>query len=163
MNHRISSYYKVNYHIKEENCPNDIICEECEQRTATLYCKLCDQFFCAKCEDLCHQPDFDQQPHHHVAEKSVRLIQVGDKGRAEKKVASIDLPESYVDAEEYRTLLKIDVSTPNSLTNGLFTTPLKISTCRFSTPAIDIDFLKEDYVVFIDPISNRQSYGQIFR
>ena len=162
MNHRIQSYYKDNYHIKEETCPNDITCEECEQRIGTLYCKLCDQFFCARCEGLCHQPDFDQQPHHHVAEKSVRLIRFGDESRVERKVAAVDLPESYVDAEEYRTLLNIDVSTPNTLGNGLSTMQLeKVSGVLRS--ATDIDFLKEDFVVFIDPISNLQSYGQVIR
>lgn len=162
MNHRIQSYYKDNYDIKENICPNNIICEECEQRTAALYCKICDQFFCAKCEGLCHQPDFDQQPHHHVAEKHVRLIQFGDESRSEIKVAAIELSESYVDAEEYRTLLKIDISTPDSLANGRCATPLKFLR-GVSSSATDVDFLKEDYVVFIDPISNLQSYGQIIR
>ena len=59
--------------------PTMLLCEECETRYARFVCDQCKQVLCTRCEELCHQPEFDGTPHAHVDDGSVRPVKIGDK------------------------------------------------------------------------------------
>lgn len=58
--------------------PTMLLCEECETRYARFVCEQCKQVLCTRCEELCHQPEFDGSPHPHVDDGSVRPVKIGE-------------------------------------------------------------------------------------
>ena len=185
---RMKAHNKLEYNVEERVAPVDILCEECEKRSVAFFCSLCDQMLCARCEELCHQADFDGVKHSHIDEKAVRPVQYGDISRVYIPPIVFNLPEYELNEFEYSALSNVDITIPNSLANsknsgmGLNSAVLPLSNSGpvsssgqgggpkiISNDAKNFrtieskDFLLNEYVVFFDPINKRKSFGRILR
>ena len=146
------------------NTPTDLLCEECEVRISVVYCEQCDQVFCPRCDDLCHQTQFDKSPHPHVAGKFIRPIEFGDESSVVIPRKEFSLPEHYeITAEELMVATGKDLCEPNSLAMSVSNMTLKPVENHDSlgdvdgTPKLSVN----EYVVFYDPVSRKESFGQI--
>lgn len=143
------------------SAPKDLICEECEKRTASLFCGACRQVFCVTCADLAHpRVSHNDLMHAHEKEGYIRAIQCGDTSKIVKEDIFY-LPDEELQMEDYNKIK--DLSKPNALSTGTEAKKL------MRTPALPAHlgpsgqrhFTVNDMVLFKDPITGRDAYGQV--
>lgn len=138
------------------SAPKDLICEECEKKTASLFCSACDEVFCVDCADIAH-PRVSQNDlmHQHEKDGKIRALRVGDKSRVKKDTNTFFLPDEELQIEDYMKLK--DLTKPNSLSTGSDAKKWKPSIQKRKNPQFKVNQM----VLFKDPVSGRDTYGQV--
>jgi hypothetical protein len=140
--------------VAEPEAPTDLICEECENRFASLKCEICDQVFCSKCAQLCHMIEEEGETKHpHEKEFAVRPLEVGDTSRIHIH-KEFNLPEGIFYEEDMAKLR--DLSQPNTLSvNKSFNQ--KPSRQVFDAPKFRVG----EQLLFRDPVTNEEAFGRV--
>lgn len=138
------------------SAPKDLICEECEKKMASLFCSACDEVFCVDCADIAH-PRVSQNDlmHQHEKDGKIRALRVGDKSRVKNDTTTFFLPDEELQIEDYMKVK--DLTKPNSLSTGSDAKRFKPSLQKRNTPQFKVNQM----VLFKDPVSGRDAYGQV--
>lgn len=102
-----------------DTTPQDLICEECEKRTAVLKCYGCRQLFCKICVDLAH-PNIEvgTKQHQHITDKMIVPVEEGDESVIKPREFHRFLPPKAVD--QWEMGVKVDLEQPNTLATAVF-------------------------------------------
>eukprot|EP01035_Chromulina_nebulosa_P041197 gene41197-55714_t len=137
--------------------PTNLICEECEQRIASLFCLECNQVFCSKCANLCHPRPYNGGAMHFHEEKGwIRPLQFGDKSRIVPPTDFV-MPDEELFPED---MLKVrDLSVPNSLATQTFPSSSELkSSIKYEYKS---KFSANQMVIFKDPITGKDAFGRV--
>ena len=161
---------------RDQDLDIDLICEECEVETAVVKCEECDEVFCPKCAELCHQRlDLGVTLHPHELQRRIRPVNSDDTSKIIRNTKIF--PPSYELYEE-ELQKRLDLSKPNTLVtdnsssnnNNLQTQDMNDNTTNNSIVINEEEFpyMRQlsafkagEIVIFINPINQMESYGTI--
>lgn len=130
--------------IPEEIVP-DMTCEECEKDDAVAKCEVCDEVFCDKCLELCHEKNWlSNILHAHYISNSIRELQVGDKSRVNLHRPYV-LPEYECYDTDKDLIENKNISVPYSLA-----VPTTLRHRKMTAPLLKPKYNVGDTILFLD-------------
>lgn len=130
--------------IRQEIVPY-MTCEECEKEDAVAKCEECDEVFCERCLDLCHEKNWTKNTlHAHYLNNSIRELKVGDSSKVNLYRPYV-LPEyECYDTDDDLNKNK-NIAHPYSLV-----VPSTLRHRKMTTPLIKPKYTVGDTILYLD-------------